>query len=229
MNSASRIPEIDLLRVAALILMILYHLFYDLDTFTQVSFKSDILVWMMVVAKLAAFLFIFLSGISSNLSRKPIHNGITLLFWALLISLITSIALPETYVRFGILHFLACMLLLYPIFQRSSTTFLIIFALVSISLGFYFKNIHGIGPWLIPLGIMYPGFKSIDYFPVFPYSGLFVFGILFYRFRFAGFTNSSTYSFPPIIEKMSRHSLLIYLLHQPILLLILFIFQKAKA
>lgn len=229
MNSASRIPEIDLLRAAALSLMILYHFFYDLDTFTPASFKSVTLVWMMVVAKLAAFLFIFLSGISSNLSRHPIHNGLTLLFWALLISLITYIALPETYVRFGILHFLACMLLLYPFFQSSSTAFLIIFTLVSLSLGFYFKNILGIGPWLLPLGIMYRGFESIDYFPFFPYSGLFVFGILFYRFRFASFTNTSTYPLPPMIEKMSRHSLLIYLLHQPILLSILFIFQKAKA
>lgn len=228
MNSSSRIPEVDLLRVAALILMVLYHFIYDLDAFTHASVNSQTLPWMLV-GKSAAFLFIFLSGICSNLSRHPLHNSITLLLWAFLITFITYIALRETFVRFGILHFLGCMLLFYPIFKNRSNIFLILLTLISIILGVLLKNIFGIGSWLLPLGITYRGFASIDYFPIFPYSGIFILGILFYRFRYAAIQNSSSFSLPPIFEKMSRNSLPIYILHQPVLLSILFIIQRARA
>lgn len=228
MNSSSRISEVDLLRVAALILMVLYHFVYDLDTFTPASVNSKTLPWMLV-GKSAAFLFIFLSGICSNLSRHPLHNGITLLFWAFLITFITYIAFRETFVRFGILHFLGCMLLLYPIFKNRSKICLILLTFIAIILGIFFKNIFGIGAWLLPFGITYRGFTSIDYFPIFPYSGIFILGILFYRFRYAAIQNSNSYSLPPIIEKMSRNSLPIYILHQPILLSILFIIQRTRA
>lgn len=228
MNSSSRISEVDLLRVVALILMILYHFVYDLDTFTSASVNSQILPWVLV-GKSAAFLFIFLSGICSNLSRHPLHNGITLLLWGFLITFLTYIALRETYVRFGILHFLGSMLLLYPIFKNCSNAFLMLLSLISIILGGLFKNIFGIGPWLLPLGITYRGFTSIDYFPIFPYSGIFILGILFYRFRYAAIQNSSSFYLPPVFEKMSRNSLPIYIIHQPILLSILFIIQRARA
>lgn len=224
-NISFRIPEIDLLRVLALILMILYHFIYDLDFFTSAPVQVDSWYWF-VEGKISAVLFIFLAGVSSCFSHHPFRNALKILSWALIITLITYIAMPESYVRFGILHFLGIMTLLYPFLKKRSTLFLSLYALLALVLGFIFSQTVISGPWLLPLGIYYPGFSTMDIYPLFPYSGVSALGILFYRFKYSTSTLHPSYSLPLIIEKMSKHSLLIYLIHQPILLSIIFILQK---
>jgi len=227
-STSSRIREIDLLRVLALILMILYHFVYDLDFFTSAPVQVDSWYWF-VEGKISALLFIFLAGVSSGFSHHPLRNALKILSWALIITLVTYIAMPESYVRFGILHFLGVIALLYPILQKRSTPFLILYSLLALILGFLFSRTVISGPWLLPLGIYYPGFSTIDIYPLFPYSGVSALGILFYRFKYAPLDMRSSYSLPPLIEKMSKHSLLIYLIHQPILLSILFVVQRIAA
>ncbi|AHF05704.1 heparan-alpha-glucosaminide N-acetyltransferase [Desulfitobacterium metallireducens] len=224
-NTASRIPEIDLLRALALILMILYHFIYDLDFFTSAPVQVDSWYWF-VEGKISAVLFIFLAGVSSGFSHHPFRNAVKILSWALIITLLTYIAMPESYIRFGILHFLGVMALLYPFLQKRSTAFLSFYSLFALILGFVLSNTYISGPWLLPLGVYYPGFSTIDIYPFFPYSGVSALGILFYRFKYVSSDLQASYSLPSIIEKMSKHSLLIYLIHQPILLSILFLVQK---
>lgn len=226
--SSYRIPEIDLLRSLAITLMLFYHFAYDLDVYTPAPVHIATWPWTLV-GKSSALLFIFLSGVSSNLSRHFLRNGLRLLFWALIITLVTYISIHETYVYFGISHFLGCMLLLYPIFKNRSNRFLILFSTLAIILGILFNRTVGTGPWLLPFGLTYPEFASVDYYPLFPYSGVFVLGILFYRFHYATSQHSALQFLPPFFEKMSRHALLIYILHQPIFLFILFVLQKVRA
>lgn len=208
--------------------MILYHFVYDLDSFTSSSIQVDSWYWFLE-GKISAVLFIFLAGVSSGFSRNPLRNALKILGWALVISLATYVAMPESYVRFGILHFLGVMALLYPFFQKRSTAFLSIYSALAIILGFIFMNTTISGPWLLPFGIYYPGFSTIDIYPLFPYSGVSALGILFYRMKYASTDRQVSFSLPPIIEKMSKHSLLIYLIHQPILLVGIFLVQKAFA
>lgn len=205
--------------------MIVYHFVYDLDAFTSVPVHSNTLLWNLV-GKSSALLFIFLSGISSNLSRHPLYNGARLLCWALIVTLVTYIGIPKMYVRFGILHFLGIMLLLYPIFKARSSIFLLIFSILAVLLGLFITHILGTVPWLLAFGLTYPGFSTIDYYPLFPYSGIFIIGIIFYRICYASSHNFIRLSLPPLLEKMSRHSLLIYILHQPILLLFIYMVKN---
>lgn len=229
--SQKRISEIDVLRTVALALMILYHFIYDLDEWTNLSIDVDTFFWFWV-GKISALLFIFLSGVSSGLSKRPVKNGIKVLLWGLVITLVTRIALPEEYVRFGILHFLGTMMLIYPLLKRLPDFILLFSAVLAIGLGFFFSSqvVHTVG--FLPLGLTYPGFKTMDYYPLFPYCGVTLLGILFYRHRLAKPNNDTTHSIPspshegsllssPIFPTISRHSLGIYLVHQPLLLLII--------
>lgn len=226
-----RIPEIDAFRTLALALMVLYHFIYDLDTWTTLPIDVNNSLWF-TIGKISAVLFIFLSGASSGLSKRPVKNGIKVLLWGLVITLITRIVLPDEYVRFGILHFLGTMMILYPLLKRLPNFVLLLSTVLALGLGLFFSTqvVHTVG--FLPLGLMYPGFRTMDYYPLFPYSGVTLLGILFYRHRLAKPSNEAehlTQSFPnhvsllskPIFQTISRHSLGIYLIHQPILLLII--------
>lgn len=226
--SQKRIHEIDAFRTLALALMILYHFIYDLDTWTTLPIDVNNPLWFSI-GKISAVLFIFLSGISSGLSRRPVRNGIQVLLCGLVISLVTLIALPEEYVRFGILHFLGTMMIIYPLIKRLPNFALLLFTVLALGLGFSFSTqvVHTV--WFLPLGLTYPGFNTMDFYPIFPYSGVTFLGILFYRHLLTKPDNedkhvsrllSDRVAFlrKPIFHTISRHSLAIYLIHQPILL-----------
>ncbi|MEL1134846.1 heparan-alpha-glucosaminide N-acetyltransferase [Desulfitobacterium sp. THU1] len=235
-----RVLVIDYLRTLALVLMILYHLVYDLDQWTTLNVNVNAPFWF-VVGKTAALLFIFLSGLSSGFSHRAVKNGLRILFFGMIITVVTYIIFPEQYVRFGILHFLGVMLLLYPLLRRLPNSVLIFATVLALSLGFYFSEVVVHTHLALPLGLMYPGFSSMDYYPLFPYSGATFLGILAYRYFFATsrelkgnienpasnkehHMSSNTYkkrAADPIFTWISRHSLAIYLIHQPVLLAII--------
>ena len=66
---------------------------------------------------------------------------------------------------------------------------------------------------LYPLGLPGSGFKSMDYFPLLPWLFLFLTGYFFYDLR----SGEPPELKLPVITAMGRHSLLIYLLHQPVI------------
>ncbi|AGA67618.1 Protein of unknown function (DUF1624) [Desulfitobacterium dichloroeliminans LMG P-21439] len=217
-----RVLEIDYLRTLALALMILYHLVYDLDQWTTLNLDVDAPFWF-IVGKTAALLFMFLSGLSGGFSHRPIKNGLRVLFWGMIISLVTYIIFPEQYVRFGILHFLGVMMLLYPLLRKLAPSFLILATVLAFAVGVYFSGLVVDTHLLLPLGLMYPGFSTMDYYPLFPYSGATFLGILGYRYLILPSTQTSVRkrAADPIFTWISRHSLEIYLIHQPILLAII--------
>jgi uncharacterized membrane protein len=108
-------------------------------------------------------------------------------------------------------------------------------AFLALGLGFYFSSQAIDTFWLLPFGLKYPEFATMDYYPLFPYGGVSLLGILFYRIFIAKSRTSPAQdksSSPrpaaeilvrfPLIQKISRHSLGIYLIHQPILLGLIF-------
>jgi uncharacterized membrane protein len=229
----NRIPEIDFFRTIALGLMILYHLIYDLDVWTNIAINVNSTHWFLI-GKISALLFIFLSGVSSGLSKHPVKNGLRVLFWGLVISLVTWITLPDEYVRFGILHFLGTMMLCYPFLKRLPNTILLFLTGMAIGLSFSLSKVIST-VWLIPFGLTYPGFTSMDYYPLIPYSGVTFLGILFYRHYLKGHlvtvkdpSNSPSPSIlnSSIFKNVSRNSLIIYLIHQPIILSVIYLLNQ---
>ena len=83
-----------------------------------------------------------------------------------------------------------------------------------------FYHIYPLGltaPYLYPLGLTAPNFESADYFPLFPYLGYFLLGAAFGKTRYKS-RETLFPNFPPqrFLCLCGRHSLLIYLIHQPI-------------
>lgn len=200
-------------------LMVLYHFVCDLQAFAGVAINHNAPPWF-YIGKTAALLFIFVSGLANGFSRFPVRRGCIVLFWGMVITIVTYLFLPEEYVRFGILHFLGLTMILYPLLNKLSSGMLGVLAVFSIGLGLWFTKQIVATNLLLPLGLRYAGFSTIDYYPLFPYVAVTLFGILAYRRLYAKRLKTIEINWKPI-NWLSRNSLKIYILHQPLLLLIL--------
>jgi uncharacterized membrane protein len=111
-KNSQRIWEIDFLRGVAIILMVCYHLLFDLGEFVGIEkflgWSTDLTKTAWIVAQFFfAALFVVLSGTSGTLSRNNVRRGLRLLAVSLLVSAATFIIDPAQTVYFGILQCLA--------------------------------------------------------------------------------------------------------------------------
>ena len=228
MEAKTRYEEIDVLRVTAIVLMVLFHLVYDLKEFAGVNIDYQSPLWFFI-GKTSALLFIFISGLSNGFSRFPVRRGAKVLFYGMVITVVTYLFMKEEYVRFGILHFLGVAMILSGMLSRLSSWKLWGLAISTALLGFWFKGLVVKTSLLLPFGLMYNRFSSIDYYPLFPYLAVTILGTLAYRYFYARRTKPLvTFELnSKVIRWLSRHSLGIYLIHQPIILFIIFIVNHA--
>ena len=129
-------------------------------------------------------------------------------------------------ISFGVLHCLGVCMLLWPLFRKMPAWALGLLGAGLILLGLYLRGIRVDASWLIPLGLTPPGFATVDYFPLLPNLGYFLLGAVLGKTLY----REKTSRFPQIdgtrgpvgaLCWCGRHSLWIYLLHQPALCLIL--------
>jgi len=223
MTSEKRHGEIDLLRSIAIVLMVLFHLVYDLKEFAGVNINYQDPIWFLV-GKTSALLFIFISGLASGFSSSPVKRGLKVLFYGMGITVVTYLSMKDMYVRFGILHFLGVTMILSTFLYSLSSRMLWVLAASSALLGFWFKELVLETSLFLPFGLMYREFGSMDYYPLFPYISVTFLGILAYRHLYAR-RSEPLFAFrinSKQILWLSRNSLVIYLVHQPFILLIIF-------
>jgi uncharacterized membrane protein len=234
---SARYPELDLLRSLAILSMILYHLLYDLTSFYGYHIDLDHGGWWLM-ARVTANCFLFLVGISFAISYnrteaskrtfKYIKRGLIVLGCGYLVSIATYIADPLTYVRFGILHLIGVAILLLPFFIRLKYWNLLI-AIIIILCGYYVRTLSVESSWLLPFGLMRADFASVDYFPLLPWFGVPLIGLMIGQYCYVdhlGWRTRVWHAKPlrpsiSIFTSPGRYALIIYLLHQPIILLIL--------
>ena len=213
MQIKPRYPLIDLTRVLAILLMVFFHLFYDLNLFGFVDIDFYQQDFWYSLPRIIVFLFLLSVGMSLREAHYPLIKWKK--FWkrwgqivlsSLVISLITYKLFPENWIYFGTLHCIAITSLLGLPFIR--TPFLAGFSgAILLILSITFKI--DIPWWKLP-------HTSMDYIPPFPWLGWVLIGISLHRVGF----HQSFRSWPPgaaIWKWMGRHSLLIYLIHQPLL------------
>ncbi len=243
MKTRERFLELDLLRTAAVAMMIIFHTAFDLSAFYNVSIDPFSGGWL-VLQRVTANLFLLLVGISFAVSygrmeakgasrqdmyRKYVKRGVLVLLCGMLVTLVTRIAIPDDYVRFGVLHLIGMGILILPFVMPLREGNLILAMLVFL-MG-YATGIapDGLGIILLPLGWMPAGFRSADYFPLFPWLGTILLGVamgnaLYNRgwLRWHLRDNRLT----RIITEPGRYALMIYLAHQPVLLSALWILLR---
>lgn len=228
-----RFWEIDLLRGLAVLGMIIFHIFFMLDfygIFQQELYEG---LWN-ILARFVQFIFTTLVGVSLVLSRgkreksdfikRQTKRGFFVVFCALIVSLGTYLFIGESYVRFGILHFIGLGILLGQFFV-DFRYFNLILAVLSFWLGYILPGIQtDFAPFYI-LGLDYGNFSTIDYFPLFPWSGFIFLGISFGHFWLKR-ERRLEFKVPSFILFLGQNSLLIYLIHVPIILGIILAVQS---
>lgn len=219
-----RLWEIDILRGLALVLMITYHFLYDLNVFFNFNIAYNEGLFFLI-GKSAAVLFILVAGISCSFSKNNTRRGLKLILWGYVIFLVTYIAVPGSNIVFGILQFLGVCFLLYPVFKNISPYVLAATGMAIILAGEFTSQLSVSHNWLVPLGFWGPSFSSVDYFPLIPWFGVFLLGIsirkLVYKKQRSLITASNKY-FRPFVA-VGRHTLIVYLIHQPIILTVLYL------
>jgi uncharacterized membrane protein len=217
-----RIWEIDFLRALAIFLMVVFHFVYDLNEFigVNVDYLNGFWYW---EGKVSAIMFMIVAGISSGLSKNTVKRGFKVLGFGMVISIATYIVFKEEYVRFGILHFLGVSMIFFPLIHKVNNWVL---AVITLLIGFAAIPVNEMivnTSLLIPFGFMYRGFVSVDYYPLIPYLSAFIVGVLAYKIYYYRRESLFDFSFENrVISVLSRNSLAIYVLHQPILLVIIF-------
>ncbi len=235
-----RFWEIDFLRGIAIILMIIFHLLFDMNYFASAGFNLYSGFWF-ALGRAAALTFLFLVGLSLTLSwsralkrgnagfPKYLKRGLKIFCYGLIITLITWAVLPQGAILFGILHLIGISIILaYPFLRFRALNLLL--GIILIIAGIFLQTLTFDFPWLLWLGFRPLAFYTFDYLPLLPWFGVVLLGIFFgnllypnYKRRF-GIRDISRLIPIKFLSYLGRHSLIIYLLHQPVLLALLYIF-----
>ena len=238
-KSYKRFWEIDLFRGIAVIMMIIFHILYDLNHFDIYKinlFSGYFLIYLYV----GASIFIGLVGLSLSLSYsrikdklskkesllKYLQRGLMIFGLGILITIATRLYLGEGFVVFGALHCIgASIILAYPFLQLRYLNLL--FGMFLIFLGVILRSFTFDFPWLVWLGFRPSQFYTVDYFPLLPWFGVVIIGIFLGNILYSDYSRKFQLidlSQTPIVKFvgfLGRHSLIIYLLHQPILLILI--------
>jgi uncharacterized membrane protein len=220
-NKENRIWELDFARGIALLLMIYFHIIFDMkDIFGyNINYSQGINY---LAGRASGILFILISGISCTLSKSNTKRAIRILFLALIITIITHLYNMELGIKFGILHFLGFSILLFSLLNYLNETLLAMLGTVILVLGGYISKIRVNFDHLFILGITSDKFISSDYYPLIPWLGIFIYGVILGKYFYK--EKKSIFSFQlkgGLISYFGRNTLLIYIIHQPIILVFL--------
>jgi uncharacterized membrane protein len=238
-NISRRIWEIDFLRGLSIILVVCYHLLYDLGAYVGIKrflgWSTDLSTIAWTIAQhFFAGLFILLSGTSSTLSRSNVRRGLRLLAVSVAVTAITYIYDPPSAIWFGILQLLAVSILIFgAAFEKAKAFTCAGWGVLVLGLGaalhFIKKGMTIPFDWLLPFGIHSPGYSSFDYFPLIPWFGVFLIGAALGRSIYAPRQSLLPWRLPQtFVNVAGRHSLLIYIVHQPAILAVLYVLGLMK-
>ena len=221
MEGKKRIELMDAIRGLAVLLMVIHHLFYDLVEFCGAPswlFSNPVFD---PLHFFFAGLFIFLSGVSSNFSRSNIKRGIKALACAAVITIVTVWMNMDIW--FGVLHLLGTCMLLYgltrPLWEKLPFWVVPVVSVAGVLLTAHMVwGVPTETPGLWMLGWITADFWSSDYFPLLPWGFVFLFGTWAGKYVKAGRLPGWFYTAKaPRLAAVGRHSLVIYVLHQPVL------------
>ncbi|HHV59879.1 MAG TPA: DUF1624 domain-containing protein [Clostridiaceae bacterium] len=218
-----RIWELDFLRGLAVILMMYFHLIFDLNEFLGLN-VSYLTGFNYLTGRMAAYIFIFVAGISCSLSRSNLKRGLIVFGYAMLITLMSYIFNPRYVVVFGVLHFFGASFLLYPLINKIPKNLIPLVGIIIIAAGVPVSKINVSHNFFAPLGLFNNKFYSSDYYPLIPYLGYFMIGIFLGKVLYKDKKSlMPSIKRDNIINTAGRHSLLLYLVHQPLFILIIYL------
>ncbi len=237
-SNSARFWEVDFARGLAILMMIVFHIVWDLKYFGYISINPYSGFWGYFQIATAG-LFLLLVGVmlaygaQKYASKYSIHfakRAVFIFLAALLVSFVTFILFPSEFIYFGILHLIAVSIILSIPFAKHK--------IIPLILGLFFIvvpnfiNLQSIGiNWLVWAGFSTP-FPTLDFEPLFPWFGAVLIGISLGNFIYSNKKAVIRIKQPKgkyvriiisKIELFGRNSLAIYLIHQPVIFSLVFL------
>ncbi|SDG00361.1 Uncharacterized membrane protein [Bosea robiniae] len=228
-RESSRLAIVDIARGVALLAMFVYHFAYDLSSFRLI--ETDIVAepgWRLFARGIAGT-FLAIVGFSLVLAtRKGFDSTAYLKRLAMvagaaaLVTLGTWRFMPGEFIFFGILHHVAVASLLALPFLRLPTIVVALAAAVAFALPSFVAHPLLDQPWAAWIGFSRAEIHTADFVPVFPWFGCVLSGIVLARLILPRLAGTALAGWRPgskatrIVAWGGRHSLLVYLVHQPL-------------
>lgn len=243
-KNGGRYALLDELRGFDLLNMFVYHALWDL-VFLYGLKAEWYTGWLgRLWQQFGCWIFILLSGFCLPFGRRPVQRGAFVFCAGAAVTAVTLLAMPQQPVWFGVLTLLGTAMMLtggLQPFMRRVPPVLGFGVCMGLFALFYSagEGWLGIGSWRIFLpsqlyanyltayfGFAPKGFYSSDYFPLLPWVFLFWAGVFLHwalgRHRMEPLRRSVC----PALGWLGRHSLVAYLLHQPVIYGLLLILDK---
>jgi uncharacterized membrane protein len=236
-----RFWEVDFLRGTAIILMVLFHMVFDLNYFGVYEVEMSSGFWF-YLARFTASLFLLLVGVSLSLSYsrarllgqedrfrfRLMKRSLWIFSLAMGVTLVTYLFIGRGFIVFGVLHLIGVSLLLaYPFLRLHGMNFIL--GLLFILIGLFLQSLSVDFSWLLWLGLAPMDFRSVDYFPLLPWFGVILMGVAFGDLFYRGYSRRipvpdlAGSSLVSGLAFLGRNSLAIYLAHQPVLIGLLYL------
>jgi uncharacterized membrane protein len=233
-HPTERLLGLDIARSAALLGMVCFHIVFDLQMFGHLPFGTTLNPVLYWHARLVAGSFLFLAGVSLWLAhgqgiRWPAfwRRWIKLAAAAGLVTIATFAALPEYFVYFGILHCIAASSLIGLLVRRLPATALAALGAAIMAASYILPSPAFNAPLLRFIGLATEPAMTVDFEPLFPWVGPFLLGLASAKWASArGLLHRLALSETPMLRRLAwpgQHSLVIYLVHQPILIALIWV------
>ena len=233
-----RFWEVDAARGVAIVMMVVYHLMYDLGTFGNYDIEPTSGFWAWF-ADATASAFLFLAGVSLSISYwrataggtdrglflKYLGRGLRILAYGMALTIV-SLALGMGIIAFGILHVIGVSVILaYPLLKFRLPNLFLGVSLIAIGAYMMARDVSSESPWLLPFGVVPENLFMPDYRPLLPWFGVVLVGLFVGNVVYGRGKRPTGSARPPAAARplvpLGRNSLFIYLIHQPILVALL--------
>jgi uncharacterized membrane protein len=241
-GQSQRFIELDILRGFAIVFMIILHLLWDLDYFGILPLNRNFYSLNIIVPVMFFLLVGICQAVNNNKYQnqpkkmyfRTIQRGLWILNLGMLLTLLTTIFLPDRPIMFGVLHCIGCCIIISAPFLRFKSKNMV-FAIMIITAGLLIGMYATVeNPNIIQLATGFHqsniGQHTIDYFPILPWLGVCLLGIalggILYKDNKRRFPLPDLTKYKPtkLFSWLGQHSLAIYLLHQPVIAGALFLF-----
>ncbi len=233
--SAGRLVVIDALRGVAILLMVIFHFCFDLSYFGLANFNFYQDLFWLNARTFILSMFLLLVGVSLVLAsgrklnvRRYMKRLAMLIASAALITFSTWWMFGDRFVFFGVLHFIILASVLGLLFVRAGWVNLVLgIAIILFANRYQFAWFDTPGwRWI---GLMTHKPQTEDYVPLLPWFGVVLLGLYTgpYLARLAQqWQGVGASGIARLLAFSGRHSLIIYLLHQPVLMGVLTLYVK---
>jgi uncharacterized membrane protein len=233
-HPTERLLGLDIARSAALLGMVCFHIVFDLQMFGHLPFGTTLHPVFYWHARLVAGSFLFLAGVSLWLAhgqgiRWPAfwRRWIKIVAAAALVTVATYVALPEYFVYFGILHCIAASSLIGLFALRLPAAAVAALGAVIMVASYILPDPAFNAPLLRFIGLATEPAMTVDFEPLFPWVGPFLLGLASAKWASArGLLHRLTLPDTPVLRRLAlpgQHSLMVYLVHQPILIALIWV------